>query len=344
MRSTTDRLFVLALLMITLATGGCTTARPTTFIDTRVALPLTTSAICNIRPIRHPTVLAPSPLNRYTVEGEMALGARMANGSIAPRFSADTLIADAPLQLYLHSLLSELLIVAPDYAKAFTYRVQLYRDPLGRNAYAVPGGYIFVSLEIIAGLDSEGALVGILGHEMGHIALRHSTAQLTFEDMIQKKTTLLGRLTKPLGTLFAPDEYRLFSLFQEIEARDGVVTPEEHRRHNELEADIFSAQVMSLTRFSTEEFKEWHQRLSLEWDGAKSHLETHPLFGVRAKRIDQEISLCAPQPVHLSTPTSFATMRTRAKLLAARRFEPELIILPPPLVPTRLPSKEWLVR
>ena len=45
------------------------------------------------------------------------------------------------------------------------------------NAFALPGGYIYVTRGIMAYLDSEAELAGVLGHEIGHVTARHSVRQ-----------------------------------------------------------------------------------------------------------------------------------------------------------------------
>ncbi len=341
---TFTRFFVLASLAAMLGTtGGCTMARPTTV---HFAAPLAGKAaeVVAVTVRRQPTPLAPSPLNKYTIKEDAAIGARQVGSEGDLKFQAVNLVTDAPLQEYLDTLFGELLPAAPDYARVFTYRIRLYRDPLGRNAYAFSGGLIYVSLEIISELPSEGALAGILAHEMGHIALRHSTAQMTFVDMTFWQKTLIGRLTVPFTSIFTPNEYRLYELFEELEKRNGAMTPEEHRRQHELEADIFAAQILSLTRFSAEEFRDWQRERACSCDGTKPHHETHPLYAVRANRIGYEMKLCAAPAGHSATPIGFATMRSRARLIAENRLIPESTPLPPPLLITRPILTERLMK
>ena len=42
------------------------------------------------------------------------------------------------------------------------------------NAFAMPGGYIYITRGILAHLNSEAQLAGVLGHEIGHVTARHS--------------------------------------------------------------------------------------------------------------------------------------------------------------------------
>jgi len=65
------------------------------------------------------------------------------------------------------------------------------------NAFAVPGGYIYVTRGILAQLDSEAELAGVLGHEIGHVTARHSVNQLS---KAQVSTVLLGA-----GMMLSPE-------------------------------------------------------------------------------------------------------------------------------------------
>ena len=53
------------------------------------------------------------------------------------------------------------------------------------NAFAVPGGYVYFSRGILATLNSEAELAGVMGHEIGHIAARHSAKQYSRAQLAQ---------------------------------------------------------------------------------------------------------------------------------------------------------------
>ncbi len=61
----------------------------------------------------------------------------------------------------------------------FAWEVKIIDDDETLNAFCTPGGYIYVYSGLIKFLDSESELLGVLGHEIAHAALRHSTRQLT---------------------------------------------------------------------------------------------------------------------------------------------------------------------
>ncbi len=58
------------------------------------------------------------------------------------------------------------------------WKVQVIDSPVV-NAFAIPGGYVYLTRGILAYMNSEAAMVGILGHEIGHITARHSVQQIS---------------------------------------------------------------------------------------------------------------------------------------------------------------------
>lgn len=65
------------------------------------------------------------------------------------------------------------------------------------NAYAAPGGFIFITRGILAYMNSEAELAGVIGHEIGHVTAKHSVAQLS------KQQAMGGALI--LGAILAPE-------------------------------------------------------------------------------------------------------------------------------------------
>lgn len=65
------------------------------------------------------------------------------------------------------------------------------------NAFALPGGYIYVTRGILANMNSEAELAGVLGHEIGHVTARHSATQMS--------RAQLAQLGLGLGTVLRPD-------------------------------------------------------------------------------------------------------------------------------------------
>jgi beta-barrel assembly-enhancing protease len=66
-----------------------------------------------------------------------------------------------------------------DFKDDFKWRVRIIHDDSTLNAFCTPGGYIYVYTGILKFLDSEDQFAGVLGHEIAHADMRHSTRQMT---------------------------------------------------------------------------------------------------------------------------------------------------------------------
>ncbi len=69
------------------------------------------------------------------------------------------------------------------------------------NAFAIPGGYVYVTRGILAYLANEAELAGVMGHEIGHVTARHSVRQITREEFAQIGLGVGGTLSPVLGQL-----------------------------------------------------------------------------------------------------------------------------------------------
>jgi beta-barrel assembly-enhancing protease len=114
---------------------------------------------------------------------------------------------------------------AVEHDDEFVWELHIVDDPTVLNAFCAPGGYIYVYTGIIAFLDHEDHLAGVMGHEMAHAAERHSTEQLTKIYGIQTLLSfLLGDASDDLAVQIAASLVTLeFSRDDESEAdRDSV--------------------------------------------------------------------------------------------------------------------------
>ncbi len=83
---------------------------------------------------------------------------------------------DKELQIYVHGIGQNLVAKLSD--KVFTSYYFRIVDSSVINAFALPGGYIYVSLGLLTMVNSEAELAGVLGHEIGHVIFHHSAKQL----------------------------------------------------------------------------------------------------------------------------------------------------------------------
>src|ERR1700752_1445220 len=85
---------------------------------------------------------------------------------------------DLKLQAYVNELGQKLASQSPRANLKWTFTVL---DSPDINAFAWPGGYVYVTRGIMAYLDSEAELAGVMGHEIGHVTARHGAQRATRE-------------------------------------------------------------------------------------------------------------------------------------------------------------------
>jgi predicted Zn-dependent protease len=111
-------------------------------------------------------------INLFSVEQEAQLGRRAA----ADAERQLPMVRDGYVEQYLNAIVGRLASVAP--GPRFSYRARVV-NAADLNAFALPGGYIYVNRGLIDAVRSEGELAGVLAHEMAHVAHRHGTSQVT---------------------------------------------------------------------------------------------------------------------------------------------------------------------
>ena len=92
------------------------------------------------------------------------------------------LYPDEPMQRYIQALGARIAATTERPALPWTFRVV---DDASVNAFAIPGGFIYVTRGIMTHLNSEAELAAILGHEIGHVTARHSVSQLSKQQLAQ---------------------------------------------------------------------------------------------------------------------------------------------------------------
>jgi beta-barrel assembly-enhancing protease len=85
-------------------------------------------------------------------------------------------------------------------AGEFPYSFKVVLDK-SINAFALPGGPMYIHTGLIAAADSESQMVGVMAHEVSHIALRHGTNQASKQQMLQLPAMLVSQATGSGGLL-----------------------------------------------------------------------------------------------------------------------------------------------
>jgi predicted Zn-dependent protease len=149
------------------------------------------------------------------------------------------------------------------------------------NAFAVPGGYIYFTRGILAQFSNEAEMIGVLGHEMGHITARHSASRQTKQQ--------LGQLLL-LGGMIASEEFRRYG---EVAMAGMQLLFLSFSREDERESDRLGVEYASKLGYDASEmanFFEVLQRMNLASDnaGIPNFLSTHPSPDDRYENVLEE--------------------------------------------------------
>lgn len=151
-------------------------------------------------------------------------------------------------------------------------------DRADANAFALPGGYIYITSGMLRRTRSDSELAGILGHEITHVTLRHGTNQASKAMLAQMPLQILGsRLGGGLGGNLAQLglSFGLNSLFLK------------YSRSAETQADVGAVQLMRRSGYNPDGLVSFMQTLNNRGGGFFSD---HPSPGNRIGRIQQEIA------------------------------------------------------
>ncbi len=120
--------------------------------------------------------------NLFSVEQDKQLGAQVAA-------EIDSNTAEFPLldsvkyraaYSYVYKVRDKILNSGKvDFKDDFSWRLRIIHDDSTLNAFCTPGGYIYIYTGILKFLESEDEFAGVLGHEIAHADMRHSTRQMT---------------------------------------------------------------------------------------------------------------------------------------------------------------------
>lgn len=126
-------------------------------------------------------------VNLFSVQQDVQLGRQAA----ADAERQLPILRDGTVQGYVSAIVARLAAAAP--GPRFPYQVKVV-DAADINAFALPGGYIYVNRGLIEAVRNEGELAGVIAHEMGHVAERHGTEQATKAYGAQAGAGLLAQI------------------------------------------------------------------------------------------------------------------------------------------------------
>lgn len=121
-------------------------------------------------------------INLFTIDQDKEFGAQVA-GEIASDSKTYPILDSvryASVYNYVNKVRDKILNAGNvTHRNDFKWKVQIIQNDSVVNAFCTPGGYIYIYTGILKFLESEDQLAGVMGHEIGHADLRHSTRQMT---------------------------------------------------------------------------------------------------------------------------------------------------------------------
>jgi predicted Zn-dependent protease len=163
------------------------------------------------------------------------------------------------------------------------YHIKVLDSPVV-NAFAVPGGYIYLTRGILAQVNNEAELAGIIGHEMGHITARHIASQQTMQQ--------LGQLLLVAGMIVS-EEFRQYANYAMMGMQLLFL---KFSRDDERQADQLGVEYSSKIGYDAHKMADFFKVLNKmsmdsEEGGVPTFLSTHPDPGDRYTAVNKLASI-----------------------------------------------------
>ena len=222
--------------------------------------------------------------NKYSVQDDVKLG-RQAAQQAEQQFP---LLRDSQVSSYVESVGQRLVASIPAEFQhpEFRYYFRVI-NASDINAFALPGGPMYVNRGMIQQARTEGEMAGVMAHEISHVALRHGTAQATKA----QKYSLGAGIAGILGTILAGPTVGQAAQIP------FVVSFLKYSREYETEADILGARIMANAGYDPRELANMFQTIERQGGGGGGGwFSAHPSPSNRYARINQEAQYLRVNP------------------------------------------------
>jgi predicted Zn-dependent protease len=161
----------------------------------------------------------------------------------------------------------------------YQYQFHLLADRRTVNAFALPGGQIFITEALLGLLETEDELAGVLGHEVGHVLGRHSAERLAKQQLTEH---LVGAVVVGSG-----GGYDTAQIAQMV----GNMINMKYGREDELESDALGLRLMREAGYDPRAMIRVMQVLEKASGGSRQpeFASTHPNPGNRIQKIKEEL-------------------------------------------------------
>ena len=172
----------------------------------------------------------------------------------------------------------------------YQFQFHLLGDRQTINAFALPGGQVFITEALYEKLGTDGQLAGVLGHEIGHVIERHSAEQIAKSQLTQ------GLTGAAVIATYDPNNPGS-SNTAAVAAMIGKLITMKYGRADELESDGWGVKLTASVGYDPHAMIEVMHVLESAGGGGRQpeFMSTHPDPGNRIERIKEEIAKQFPQ-------------------------------------------------
>ena len=218
-------------------------------------------------------------------------------------------IQDPEIVNYVRGVAQKIFVSADKDRPGVKWQVYVIDDPKQVNAFATPGGYLYVYTGLLMAADNEAQLAGVWGHESGHVVARHSARQMV--DAMGLETVI--------GMALGQNPNQVAQLAATLAAKGALLS---YSRQDETEADEYGARYSAQAGYDPHGIIQFFQKLQKmegEQPAFAKYLSDHPATADRISHLEQYIS-----EKHLSGSTLAAErlQPVKQKLLAQAKSSP----------------------
>ncbi len=240
--------------------------------------------------------------NNYTEQQEVTEGRKAA----LEVYKQMPVLPDSnPVSQYVQQLGQRLVEHAPGYKWPYNFHVANVEDI---NAFALPGGSVFVNLGTIQAAETEAQLAGVMAHEISHVVQRHSTCNMTKE----RTPSIVAGLGQIAAGILLPGAAGSIAA-QGIGMTAGLGFLR-NSRESEKQADLMGTDILYDTGYDPRALPQFFEVIQGKYgSGGAQFLSDHPNPGNRVGYVQDEIDSLPPRASSIKTSAEF----TRIKKLAA---------------------------
>ncbi len=191
------------------------------------------------------------------------------------------MLNNSKVDKYVDNLGRKLAAHAP--GEKYPYQFKVVNDR-SINAFALPGGFLYVNRGVLDAADNEAQLAGVIAHEIAHVALRHGTNQASKAYIAQVPLAILG------GALGSNSTAAILAQLGAGFAADSLLL--KYSRDAETQADVLGTQILYDSGYNPQAMAQFFQKIEAESQGGQmpAFFSSHPNPENREGRVDEEIA------------------------------------------------------